>query len=411
MKIIICMIALFFSCFASAEPVKFQLDGLPVSQVVRVIYSDALKTPYVLDPAVLADVRPMSFRFDSAKGRLDVFLAAFLDSLGYRVDKVAGVDFVRSKPAADAAPEVEKDSFVYRPKYRDGSYLVDLLSPLFKGQFTAKKMVQAAPGDKAATANVPAGSAAAQIDRSSDTLVFSGSAGEVAKLQKLLAQVDVSSGEVLVRGVIYEVNTGSTDGNAFSVAASVLRGSTTVGLKLRPAAPLDSVLSFTGANWNAVISALNSDNRFKVVSSPSARVRSGAQARFVVGQDVPVLGSVSYPQGAGQAVQSVSYQSSGVIFQITPKVRDSVVDVDLTQQTSFFITTTTGVNSSPTLTKRQLDTSVSMADGDLIMLGGLTEDKDTASSTGLPFLPDFLRSKSDTKSKTEILLLLQLTKI
>jgi type II secretory pathway component GspD/PulD (secretin) len=239
--------------------------------------------------------------------------------------------------------------------------------------------------------------------------VFNGTEAEITKLQKILPQVDIPSGEVVVRGVVYEVQTGRNDGSAFSLAASILGGK--LGVKFGPVIPFDSMLSFQAGDIQTVISALANDSRFKIVSSPSLRVRSGAQGKFVVGQDVPVLGALSFPQGAGQAVQSVQYQSSGVIFEITPKVRGASVDVDLSQQMSSFVQTTSGVNNSPTLTKRQLETSITVADGDLVVLGGLTEDKDTASSNGLSFLPAFMRARSDARSKTEILLVLQLTKI
>jgi len=396
--------------FAKDVSVNFELDAVPVSQVLRVIYSEAFKTPYVLSPEVLADVRPVSFRYDNSHGSIKFFLKDFLNSLGYQVDKMGDVDFVRAKPA-DSISEVDKDVFVYRPKFRDGSYLTELLGSLFKGHFSVKRMIQAAPGDPAKGAAVPPGSAAAMVDRSSDMLIFQGQEKEVEQLKKLLVQVDTPTGEVVIKGIVYEVQTGRDDASAFSLAASMLNGKLGINIGAPVGVLTSGSLSFTGANFSAVISALAADSRFKVVSSPSARVRSGSMARFTVGQDVPILGDIMYPVGGGNPVQSVKYQSSGVIFQVTPKVRDSVVDVDLSQQMSSFINTTTGVNTSPTLTKRQMDTSVSMPDGDVIVLGGLTENKDSANSSGLSFMPDWFRSKTANTSKTEILLFLQVTKI
>lgn len=412
MKRLFVLFAGFWCGMASAGSggVRFELDGVPLSQVLRVIYSEALKSDYVLDPGALNDTRLVSFRYQATKGGMRPFVVKFLDSMGYQVEHVGGVDFVKLKPAAvQKELEPETDAFVYRVKHRDGSYLVDLLSPLFKGAFTVRRLVQAPPGDKSAMGASPPGSAAANIERSSDTLVFNGSPKEIAKLERILPQVDVAAGQVLVRGVVYEVQTGATDGSAFNLAATVLGGK--LGISFGPTTPLDSVLSFKHSSLQVVVSALSNDSRFKVISSPSLRVRSGQQGRFVVGDDVPVLGSLSFPQGAGQAVQSVQYQSSGVIFQITPKVREDSVDVDLSQTMSSFISTTTGVNNSPTLTKRQIDTSITVDDGDLIVLGGLTEAKDSASSSGPAFLPSFFRSKTEATSRTEVLLILQLTKL
>jgi len=393
----------------AAQPsnVRFELDAVPVSQVLRVLYAEVIKTDYVLDPAILADARAVSFRFDNAKGDIKPFLLKFLDQLGYQIDTVGGTDFVKQKQ--ESAKETEKTVFVYHVLHRDGSYLVDLLAPLFKGNFTAKRMVQAPPDGKSPAVAAPPNSALAQIDRVADVLVFSGTAKEIEGLKKILQQVDISAGQVTVRGVVYEVQTGSNDGTAFSLAGSILGGK--LGVSLGSTTPLDSAITIKAGGLQAVISALSNDSRFKVRSSPSLRVRSGQQGKIVVGDDVPVLGSLSYPQGSGQAVQSVAYQSSGVIFQITPQVRETEMDIDITQQMSSFVQTTTGVNASPTLSKREIDTSITVSDGDVIVLGGLDQDDATTTQSGLSFLPAFMHSKTESKTKTEILLVLQVTKI
>lgn len=44
--------------------------------------------------------------------------------------------------------------------------------------------------------------------------------------------------------------------------------------------------------------------------------------------------------------------------------------------TAYLVTTETGVNNSPTLIKRDVTTEVSLADGDIILLGGLAEPSD-----------------------------------
>lgn len=393
---------------APQSPVSFQLDAVPVSQVLRLIYVELMQTPYVIEPAALQDSRLVSFRWEASTGEVRPFLNSFLESLGYVVESRNGVDFVRTKPAAETE-EPDRLIYIYRPKYRDGSYLADLLQPAFNGAFTMKRAVHAALGDKATTTAVPAGSAAAQVDRAnSDTLVFVGSEKEVQRLKAILPDVDTPSGEVVVRAMIYEVQTGRQEGSALQLAAAILGGKLSIGYG--GARQLESFIQFKVADIDAVFSALSGDSRFKVLSSPSVRVRSGGTARFVVGQDVPVLGALSFPQGAGQAVQSVEYRNSGMIFSLSPRVRDEVVDLDVTQQMSNFVKTETGVNNSPTLTKRELATAVSAGDGDVLVLGGLVEEKDNSSSKGFSFLPGFFAARSLDVSRSELLLVLQVKK-
>jgi type II secretory pathway component GspD/PulD (secretin) len=128
-----------------------------------------------------------------------------------------------------------------------------------------------------------------------------------------------------------------------------------------------------------------------------------------VGNEVPVLSQVSYADN--RPVQSIEYRSSGVILDVKPQIRTDNIDLVIKQQLSSFAKTDTGVNNSPTLIKREVNTEVSAADGDIILLGGLAESKVTNADTGFSFLPKgWLTSSSDEKNKTDILVVLQAKK-
>jgi general secretion pathway protein D len=264
-------------------------------------------------------------------------------------------------------------------------------------------------GSKAPQQAVPPGSAASTIDRQADTLVFPGSLEEIASLEKLLVQVDTPIGEVMVRAVLYEVSSTDKDGSDFSLALNLLAGKLSIGVgSLDPTKPF---VRLTNKSIDAIFSTLSSDSRFKVVSKPSLRVRSGGSGRFTVGQDVPILGAVSYPGNGQTPIQSVEYRSSGVIFDLKPEIHDAVVDLTVLQQVTNFSVTDTGVNGSPTLTKNELQTILSLTDGEVVALGGLSINKESEGSSGPFFLPKFLRANSSETSKSEILLILQVTRI
>lgn len=136
---------------------------------------------------------------------------------------------------------------------------------------------------------------------------------------------------------------------------------------------------------DAFYELFRTDSRFHVVSSPRLRVRNGAKASFSVGSDVPVLGQISYSDN--KPIQSIEYRSSGIILSVQPKIRQHLIELSIDQQLSNFAKTDTGVNNSPTLIKRQVNTEVSLADGDIILLGGLAENKVSEAETGFSFLP------------------------
>lgn len=78
---------------------------------------------------------------------------------------------------------------------------------------------------------------------------------------------------------------------------------------------------------------------------------------------------------------------------------------------SNFVSTSTGVSGSPTLIKRELKSDLSLLDGEIVVMGGLSESKDTGATNGLSLLPEFLQSKSSDKTTAEILVILQVTKL
>lgn len=290
-----------------------------------------------------------------------------------------------------------------------------MLSPIFQHSgFALNRSIRAPAGAKIdigsiASSPVPAGSAASLVDQDSDTLIFLGTNKEIDKLQLLLARLDVPSGEVLVRAVVYEVSTGKSDGTAFSLAANILGGR--LGLSLGAVTDVSNSMTVKMGTIDAVVAVLSGDSRFKAVSTPRVRIRSGGSARLTVGQDVTTLGAVTVPQGGTQAVQSIDYRSSGVILGIVPTVRETGIDLTVDQQISDFVRTETGVNGSPTLTKRSLTTTVSIKEDELIVLGGLTQRRVTEEVSGPRFLSSLFRSRHETTTQSEILLLMQVSRL
>lgn len=390
------------------DATKFDFQAVSVSQVVNLVYLEALKQSYVIAPEMLQDQRQVSFRFDSNKGDLKTFWRNFLNVLGYSIDQKNGVDFITKTP--ESQPQIEKEleqfDFVYTPKNRSADYLNSMLRPLVAG-LVATRSIPASP-DAKGTKTAPPNSAGALIDQTSDLVVFRGSQNEVERIKRLLPQLDIAMGEIVVRGAVYEVSTTQKDGSAFSLALGLLNNQLSINLG---STKLDNSISFKSGSFDAVLSALDNDARFKVVSSPRLRVRSGSHAKLTVGQEVPTLAGVSYSPNSTEPVKNVVYRNSGVIFDLSPIVRAGSIDLSVTQELSNFVTTTTGVNESPTLTKRTLETATTLNDGEIVVIGGLTEEKDNNTKTGFSFLPSWASSKLKEKTNSEILMVLQVNKI
>lgn len=415
MKYFVALLLFISQITYAAEPEPtFSFISMPVNQAANLIFNDALKVPYILSPDVVKDDRPVSFRSPS-KGLMP-YLVNFFDQLGYKLTVAGGLHVVQKR--TEAAPLAEESILhVYRPKNRESGYLARLISPVFKsGRFTQSKQIQA-PAGGALVKDVSSTSAAGAIEQNADVLIFSGTQKEIEQLKTLYAQIDVPSGEISVRAVIYEVSSSKADGSAFQLLTNLL--GTQIGISSlfdaslgvaidKGGIPSGNALTIKFKGFEAVLSALSTDNRFNVVTQPRIRVKSGETAKLTVGQDVPVLGSVSYQQN--NAIRSVDYRSAGTILSIMPQIKDDLIDLAIEQQLSNFVRTDTGVNESPTLIKRELKTSISARSGDIVVLGGLTETKKTNAKRGFSFLP-FSLAKTDDESSTDVIVILQIEKI
>jgi len=388
---------------------SIDLRFVNVAQVIDLIYADMLQTQYVIAPEVLADTRIVSFRFDRAKGDIRDGLVDFLGSLGFGSVMKNGVDYVYKRKDEDAK-EAEKQVFVYTPKYRTADYLARLVQPLVSGQFTMNRSVPAPAGSRARS-DAPPTSAAAMIDQSSDTMVFLGSAKEITTLKSVLPQVDTKTGEVAIRAWVYEVSTENDKTSGFQLAASVLGGRLGLSLGAGTVDQNANALRIHTGFLDAAIAALDSDSRFHVITSPNLRVASGKHGRLNVGQSVPVIGSVSYPTTSGTPVQSVTYEDAGVIFDVVPTVKDDVIDTEVMVEISDFQRTTTGVSSSPTKNTRKSETSMALSDGEVVVMGGLASGKDSNVRSGSSWLPAFMDGRTVERLRSDVVLVLQVSKI
>lgn len=398
----------------------FDLRFVSVAQVVDLVYRDALSVPYVLSPDVLADTRLVSFRLNDLSRDVHDVMHDFLDALGYAVKVRNGVDYVVKRE--EPSPSVDRKTFVYAPMYRSADYLIKLLAPAIRSRvsMSVPSMAQVdhpAPVSTAAPASSPSATIAPatlpgganQEMAAADDLVFVGAARDLDAIKTLLPQIDTPAGQVIVRGWAYEVDDTDTGNSGFEVAAKLLG----IGLSMSSgsAAADANAMQFSAGRLSFAISAMNADSRFKQVSSPNVRVVSGQSVKLNVGQQVPTVSSVSYQGTSGTPVQSIEYQDAGVIFQVQPVVLRDSIQLEIDEELSSFVSTTTGVSGSPTKNTRSLTTTANLHDGEVVLLGGLVQTGDSQSRSHERFLPRFLDGHSSSKTRTEVVLVLQVQRL
>lgn len=395
---------------------------IKLSEIVRVGLSQLLNKSFVADDALIRDERRVSIdlKQDQAETAGPILIDLLLDA-GYKVTESNGLWKIRK--LTDKDKESENETLIYRPKFRSASYFYDVLG-IGKNRTnsnTGQAGVSSASGvSGAGAANSQQGqtgtgqsnynplpdSAAQYLDRSADVVYIKGSTREIDSYTKQIAVLDQPIEQVDIAAVVYEFQTNENNATAIGAVINIAKGKLTGQIGAVQA--VGDFLRLDTTNLQALFSMLAEDKRFNLISSPNIRAKSGSASRISVGASVPTLASTTATNGS--VTQSVTYQQTGIILEVQPSIFEEVIDLKIKQTVSEAIPTNTGVNASPTLTTRDVSTSVAMKDGEAVVLGGLTSTKFTNNSIGLSFLPKAWRTNGETKERTELLIFLSVSK-
>ncbi len=234
------------------------------------------------------------------------------------------------------------------------------------------------------------------------------------RIDVIIAEVDLN--DQLQYGTEYYFKHHGLSG-AFSQAASVITGASVAGSESANTPGAFSI-GVSGAAGDVVLQALQGITTVKVLSSPELLVLDNETASLSVGDLVPYLtGSTTVLSSTNDVVNSVSYQKTGVITQVTPRVNSGgLVTLDISQEVSGIAagsgTLSSGAATTPTFTDRALQTRIVAQDGQTIGLAGLIQDTINRGNSGIPVLKDIpllnvlASTQTNTRVRTELLVLM-----
>lgn len=256
-----------------------------------------------------------------------------------------------------------------------------------------------------------------------NALIVVATPAEYRHIEAAIRKLDVLPMQVVVEATIAEVTLNDTlrfgTQAFFKIGSSGLllsdntqSGGTTGAIT--PTLP-GFAYSFSGAQVQAALSALQSVTDVKVVSSPKLVVLDNESARLQVGSQVPVTTQTarSIVTANAPVVSSVEYRETGVILTVAPRINSGgLVTLSIDQEVSDVVRTTSSGIDSPTIQQRRISSRVAVQDGETVVLGGLIRDSDTAGNQGLPVLGELpvvgflFGTRSSVKARTELLVLL-----
>ncbi|MGE3180827.1 MAG: secretin N-terminal domain-containing protein [Phycisphaerae bacterium] len=173
--------------------------------------------------------------------------------------------------------------------------------------------------------------------------------------------------------------------------------------------------TISGADFNFLFRTLQSEQRLKVLSRPHIVAMNNQEAQIEVVDDVPYISGTG-TSIAGQVSTQVSRESIGILLTVTPQINpDGFVRMEIRQEVSDISGSTVqvgpGVNA-PIFFRRIADTTVTVRDGETIILGGLITSRKEKTETKVPLLGDLpvagalFRATDDSERQTELLVIL-----
>jgi general secretion pathway protein D len=279
-------------------------------------------------------------------------------------------------------------------------------------------------------------------DVSNNSLVIYASQENYRLIERTLGQLDRPQLQVAIHATIAEVTLnnnlqfgveyylqGSSIGVGFNTqassasAASASSSSTTSGTTAAVSQILSAVLP--GANllvgaannpW-VVINALRTVTDVKVLSSPSVVVLDNQLATLLVGDQVPVetQSATILTNPNTPLVNSINYINTGVILRVLPRVNiNGNVILDVEQEVSGVENNATAASLTPTVSQRQIKSSIAVASGQTVLLGGLITETQQRSRNGIPVLEELpggvgnlFSTDGRSTQRTEIIIFIQ----
>lgn len=290
-----------------------------------------------------------------------------------------------------------------------------------------------------------------QAVESLNALILRANPTTLNELLAVVSQLDVRRAQVLIEVAVVEVSVNNVDTRGLEIAAGDARGtsvplvSTTLnsiigGLltrigqdgenaKVDPLAVASGLTAPTiavakldrdGISFGAVLTAMLTDTRANLLSTPSVLTLDNAEAEYFSGQQVPFRTGTftTTTDGAQNPFQTISREQVGVTLNVTPHVHEDLsmrLEIDLTVG-NVVDSAESGLNAADVLTtERKVNTTVLADDRQIILLGGLIQDEYRDTKRKVPLLGDVpllgraFRSKRETLLKRHLLMFLRPT--
>ncbi|WP_280154274.1 type II secretion system secretin GspD [Piscinibacter sp. XHJ-5] len=284
-----------------------------------------------------------------------------------------------------------------------------------------------------------------QADPATNSLIITAPEPMYRQLRAMIDQLDSRRAQVYIESLIVEVTGGDVaefgfqwlgiigkegDKNIGVVGTNLPTGNTPgiVNLNLAARGTGDATIgdglniglvrNFSGTYaLSAIARLIQTKSNANIMSTPNLVTLDNEEAKIVVGRNVPFVTGQFTSTGTGTTnpFQTIERKDVGITLRIKPQIGENgTVRMVIYQESSDVIAQATGTSSAgPTTSKRSIESTVVVDDGQILVLGGLIEDRFDHNHSKVPLLGDLpvvgglFRSESRERRRTNLMVFLR----
>lgn len=166
----------------------------------------------------------------------------------------------------------------------------------------------------------------------------------------------------------------------------------------------------------AIVNAVRSDTDSNILSTPSVMTLDNQKASILVGQEVPVTTGEALSGNFDNAFRTVQRQNVGIQLEVKPQINaGGAIKLFLRQEVSSIAGPVSNNSSDLIINKREIETTVTVDDGEILALGGLLDDNERKTIERIPLLSDIpglgelFKSRSKSRTKTNLMVFIRPT--
>jgi general secretion pathway protein D len=172
----------------------------------------------------------------------------------------------------------------------------------------------------------------------------------------------------------------------------------------------------TEARPRLILDALQTVTDVKVLSTPSVVVIDNQFATLQVGDQIPITTRTaqSVDTATAPVVNNIDYRNTGVILRVMPRINaNGNVLLDVEQEISNVADTATAETLTPTVSQRKVKSSIAIASGQTVLLGGLISERHDRVRGGIPGLTqvpglgELFSHNRGTAKRTELIIFIR----